>query len=741
MIEKLKDRYIILSVFFVAFGIIMILQLVNLQIIKGEENFEKSQNRLLSDRSIPAPRGNILDRYGVPLATSRQGFSVQIVKTSLKNDDLNEMLLNLTKVLEKNGDDYTRGLAAYLNIDNGNIVYGSALSKLENEADKIEKIKKDVGIEYSDFTAASIEEVFQYFKGKRMFSISDKYSVEEAYKIMTLRFDLLIKGFSPLSPITLATDISRESVAELEERHDDFPGVTTDIMYFRKYNDAQILSHVMGYMRNINLETYKAKKDQGYKINDLIGQSGVELAAEAELRGKSGTRSIEVDMAGRTTKEISEEPPIPGNDVMLTIDTKLQKIALESLERNINWIKSQADGVKNFGDAFAGAAVVLDVNKGEVLAMASYPYYDPAIYLEGAENREAQKLIQEWITDEKNKPMHNRAIQDIYAPGSTYKPLTGIAGLEEGVITKYEKIDDPGKIVIGGWTFTCLEYRMGAPAHGPIALAKALETSCNIYFHRLGDKLGIDKLDKWSKIFGLGEKTGIDIDSGLEAKGTRSNRAFKKETADAINKWIKEDAEKKGQKVDLSKLEYGEWTPADTAQTAIGQLYNAFTPLQLANYVSTIANGGKKFKPYVVSKVIKYDGSIVTEVKPEFEQVPVKAETIEAVKEGMLAVSEGAEGTAQGLFDDVIYEGKKVKVAGKTGTAEIGLPNASSNALYVCYAPADNPKIAVAVVIERGVWGSNAAPVAKDILKEYFKQSDNSGINDSIKTEAVIFTP
>lgn len=729
MKKLLKDRYVILATFFALFGVIMFWQLFNLQVIHGEENYEKSQNRLLSNRSIPAPRGNIMDRYGVPLATSRQGYTVQIVKAYLKTPELNEMLLNLTKVLERNGDNYTRGLAKYLNIENGQIVYGTSLTKIESDVEKIERIKKDVGIEYEDFNPTNPQEVFEYFKGKRMFSISDKYSVEDAYRIATLRFELMIQGFTPQNTIVLASDVSRETVAEVEERHDDFPGVTTELMYLRKYNDAQLASHIVGYIRNIDADTYKAKKDQDYKLTDLIGKAGVELAAESYLKGKDGLKSIEVDTVGRTTKQLSEKSPIPGNDVMLTIDTKLQKVALESLEKNISYIRSQADYKKNFGDAVAGAAVAIDVNNGEVLAMASYPSYDPAVYLEGAENRGAQELIQQWITDGKNRPMANRAIQDIYAPGSTFKPLVGIAGIEEGAIGRYETINDTGTVNIGNKNFICLEYREGAPPHGPIALAKALETSCNIYFHVLGDKLGIDKIDKWSKIFGLGERTGLDIGSGVEAKGIRANKASKKDYAVGVNKFV----------IDSRFKESEEWFPADTAQAAIGQSFNTFTPLQLANYVATLANGGKKYKPHVIKKVVKYDGSVVTETKPEYEQVPVNPATIEAVKEGMLAVAEGAEGTAQGLFDDLTYEGKKVKVAGKTGTAETGIENASSNALFVCYAPADNPKIAVAVVVERGVWGANAAPVAKDILKAYF-ESGSSNISNKVDTNEVVFT-
>ncbi len=705
MIEKLKDRYILLSIFFIMFGIVIMLRLVNLQIVNGADNYEKSQNRLLSDRTIPAPRGNISDRNGVIFATSRLGYTVQIVKTGLNTKQLNEMLLNLTRVLEKNGDSYTRGLARYINIDNGQIVYGTSLDNVE---DKIGKIKKDIGITYKDFTAQTPEEVFEYFKKGNMFGISDEYSSEDAYKIMTLRFELLIRGFSALNPITLASDISQESVAEIEERHDSFPGVTTETMYLRKYSDAAIASHVVGYVNG-----------------DEVGQKGVELSAEELLKGRDGVKNIEIDTVGRTTKELSAKAPIPGNNVIMTIDAALQRTAVESLERNIGLIRSQADGIKNMGDAFSGAAVALDVNSGEVRAMASFPGFEPAIFLEGSENKDAQKLIQQWMTDDANRPMSNRAIQDIYAPGSTYKPITAIAGLEEGVIGRYETINDPGTANIGGMNFICLEFRDYGWSHGPIALSQALATSCNIFFHILGDRTGIDNIDKWAKAFGLGEKTGIDIDSVIEARGIRANRQFKKERADAINKNV----------ADPALREYDVWTPADTAQTSIGQLYNAFTPIQLANYVSTIANGGKKFTPHVIKRIETNEGIIVKETEKTFQQVEMKPETIAAVKEGMIAVTNANDGTAVGLFDDIIVNGNKVNVAGKTGTAETGFTRNSSNALFVCYAPAENPEIAVAVIIERGVWGSNAARVAKDILAAYFNPPVES-IGETIEEPA-----
>lgn len=702
MMEKLKDRYNILAISFILFGIIIISQLVNLQIIHGSDYDEQSQRRLLKERKVSAPRGNIVDRYGVPIAVNRQGFTVQIVDAKLKNDELNDMLLKLVNVFEKNKDTYYKSLNKYLTFNP--IAFGPSIGNSET---KIQKWKSDMVLKTKDIVDISTpEDVFRYFRDVK-FKIGKKYSDEEAYKIMTIRYEILMKGYSTINSLCLAKDVKEETVAQIEERHNEFPGVTTDIEPVRKYLDAQLAAHVIGYVGVIDADKYKELKDT-YDMNDIIGKSGIELAEENDLKGTDGIKTVEEDIRGRQTDEIKGDPAKPGSEVVLTLDMKLQKVAMESLEKNIKEIAAKG-GKNNFGDANAGAVVALDVNNGEVLAMASYPSYDPSIFLAGPENKEAEQAKIDMPKDE-TRPAFNRAIQGTYAPGSTFKPIVAIAGLEEGVITPQTVIYDSGKTTIGGKDFFCLEFKNGSGAHGPLKLAKALETSCNIFFHELGYMTKIENIDKWAKLFGLSEKTGIDI-SG-ENKGILASIEFKKKTFN--------DA----------------WRPADTAQAAIGQLYNSFTPLQLTNYISTLANGGKRYIPHLVKRVVKYDGSLVKETKPEYEQVPVSKDTINAVKEGMVAVTEQVDGTAVEAFRGFPY-----KVAGKTGTAETGNEaNHSSNALFVCYAPAENPQIAVAVVVERGAWGANTAPIARDILAEYFHINNKDDVDDKVQVDDATLT-
>jgi len=708
MKEKLKDRYVIFAIFFITFGIIIIMSLVNLQIIHGKAYDEESQRRLLTEKKVAAPRGNIVDRNGIPIAVNRESNTVNIQYVSMSTAQRNEMFLKLVNIFEKNGDNYKKSLSNYITFNP--IGYGPALK----DEKSIEKWKREMALRDSDIELMTDPEaIFNYLRTKK-FNIDEKYTDEEAYRIMCLRYEILIYQYTNCNPI--ASDVSRQTVAEIEERHSEFPGVTTDVEYKRQYIDGEAIAHVLGYVGAIPEEKLPELKKQGYNMNDIIGITGVEYAAEKYLKGKDGIRQIEQSINGKINTQLklsSSNVMQPGSDVMLTIDMKLQKAAMESLEMRINEIRYKG-GTNNYGDARAGAAVVIDVKTGEVLALASYPTFDPSAFLAGANDKEAQKLISEWINDTTGLiPMFNRAIQGTYAPGSTFKPLTAIAGLEEGVITKDTVFYDGGTWTLppqdGGKTFTCLEYRTLGWAHGPLTLQRAITTSCNLYFYWLGYNTGIDTLNKWARIFGLGEKTGIDIPG--EYKGVLASRESQRQYRNDI------------------------WRPADTCIAAIGQHDNMFTPIQLANYVSTIANEGKKFTPYVIKKIIKYDGTILEEKQPSYEELPVNPETFQIVKAGMVDVAASWEGTAAEAF-----QGFKYTVAGKTGTAETSEPNHSSNALFVCYAPAENPQVAVAVVVERGAWGSNAAFVARDVLDVYFGLAEETQKDDKIIPDEVAYT-
>jgi len=705
--EKLKDRYITLALFFIAFGIAIIYQLVDLQIVNGKKYYEDSRYVTQKEREVIAPRGNIYDRNGVPIATNRQGFTLHIVRTEMENSEFNDMVLQLVNVMEKNGDKFQSTLDKYLTFN--------PITFNNQSEEKIRKWQKDVlGVKESNIMKTP-EEVFKYLRDKK-FEIDEKYTDEEAFKIMRVRHEILLEKwrFDTGNSLCLAKDISWETVAEIEEKNHIFRGISTDVEPIRQYINAEGIAHVLGYVRPISAEEYKELREEGYKNDDIIGKTGIEKQAERYLRGKNGRKKVGVDTNGVLTNDgIVGEPAIPGNDVVLTIDMKLQKVAAESLKNRIEWIRGLG-GEKNFGDADAGAVVVQDVNTGEILAMASYPSYEPSIFLASSDDKEAQEAIKA-LNDPENKETSefNRAIQGVYAPGSTFKPLTAIAALEEGVITPEQEILDSGSLTVpGNKTFRCLEYPVHG--HGYLNLKKALETSCNIYFYDIGMNTTIDKIDKWAKYFGLGELTGIDLPN--ERKGVRANRENK-------------------QKLYKNQVDQI-WRPVNTAMASIGQDDNAFTPIQMVNYISTLANGGKRYTPHLIKRVLKYDGSIVNEATPQYDEIPVKQSTIEAVKKGMIGVTTSIDGTAKEAFKDFPFE-----VAGKTGTAETGRESTqSSNAWFVAYAPADNPQVAVAVVVEKGVWGSYAAYIARDVLTEYFKLDGSEKIDDSIEPFEPVFT-
>ena len=703
MKQFFKDRYTILGIAIVLVFAVIVYQLANIQLIQGENYFTQSQSINLNSRTILAERGNILDRYGVPIAVNSSSYSLMLMRTEISSDELNEILYKLIKILEKNGDDYKKSFSKYLTFNP--IGFGSTIAKSK---DRIKVLKNTTGYPFKDLDQNSTaKDVYNYLKDTA-FKIDRKYTDDEAYKIMTLRFEIM--GYNSLNPV-IAESISTATVAEVEERIDEFPGALVDNVPSRKYVDAQYASHLIGYVRAVDQNDLTAHAEEGYSLNDIIGKSGIERTAEGYLRGTNGYRRIEVDDSGKT-KTISEEAVKPGSDVVLTIDMRLQKAAIDSLEKNLPIIRQRKNS-ENHKDAYSGAVVALDVKTGDVLAMASYPGYDPSIFLADASDKAAQKAITELLMGtSKTTSEFNRAISGTYAPGSTYKPLVGISGLEEGVVDPYTKYLDVGYVDFDGLRLGSIEYRIGRYGLGWVNMVQAIQKSSNPYFYVLGNKTGINNIVKWATRFGLGQKTGIELSD--EAKGTISSRETK------------------------AKTNPDPWTEANTAMSSIGQMDNRFSPIQLANYCATIANGGKRFKPHIIKRVVKYDGSIVTETKPEYEILPVKKQNMAIIQEGMIAVanSEDPGGTASSAFKDLL----PITVAGKTGTAETSDKTHSSNALFICYAPAKNPEIAVAVIVERGVLGAYAAPIAHDVLAQYFDTNGSNPQDSTAKMDIVELT-
>ena len=477
----------------------------------------------------------------------------------------------------------------------------------------------------------------------------------------------------PFEPVRLKIDVGQDVVAKIEERRTELPGVVVEVLPVRNYVHNQLGVHVFGYVSEISEAELVTLAPKGYRAADLIGQSGLERKYDLNLKGVDGGSQIEVDVAGRMVQVLAKKDPLPGQNLVLTLDYRLQKAAEEALDEQLRYLQRQTRHTK----AQAGAVVVLNPKTGEVLALASRPAFDPNQFIGGISTKN-WKLINE----NPFHPMDNRAIAGEYPPGSTFKIVTGTAALELKKVTPEEKIFDSGQ----HWLVP--KTNAAGEALGWINFHVAMSMSDNVYFYEMGNRLGIDALEKYARMFGLGAYTGVDLPG--ESDGLVANRAYKEKNYNE------------------------EWYLAETFDAAIGQGFQLATPLQMAVLVSEIANGGHRYRPHVVGKIMSAKGEIVKTFGPEeIGRIEISPETLKLVRDGLKGVSE-AGGTGAGVFANF-----PVPVAGKTGTAEN--PHGDDHGWFVAYGPFDDPRITVAVIIEQGGYGSSSAgPVARKILETAF---------------------
>ncbi len=687
MEERDSVRINILVGLVVFIGVAFIAELFNLQVVHGAEYREQSENRLVREVKVTAPRGDIYDRHGKVIATNVTSYSVNLYYTKTPKTELNKGLLRLAQILEKNGDSY---------INNFPIDFESmSFTRTEKSAvawKKANKIDED----------ATVDEVIEFYKEK--YEIENE-NIEDVSRIMIMRYEIASNGYSSFKSVTLAKNISETSMLEIEEQITNLPGVAIMTTPTRKYVAEEIASHIVGYTGKISSSELEKRKELGYTQNDIIGKSGIESSMEEFLKGDDGIARIEMDSKGRVTNKEETKESSMGSSVVLTIDLDLQKKAEEVLEKHINDIQD-----KGYKDAKAGSLVVVDVDTSEVLALASYPNYNPEEFTNGISNSEYKK----YFLDE-TRPMYNRAIQGTYSPGSTFKMITAIAAIESGIIGVREAIltngfHDQGHKP-GCWIWN--DYRQ---THGWVNPETALKVSCNYFFYEMGYRMGIDILSKYARMFGLGEKTGIELLG--EAAGTVASREY-------INKLNERDGKNRV------------WMIADTLSASIGQSYNSFSPIQMAYYIATLANGGVKNDLTIIKSVISSSGEeIPTEVidsvvDPKIGKTESKAqdlgisdETIEVVFSGMKSVTGESGGTAYSVFKSF-----PIEVAGKTGTATAS--SSDAHGWFVGFAPYDNPQIAVVCVIEHAGHGSYTAPPVKEVMAEYFGYNTEDITEDS----------
>lgn len=676
-LDKKNVRYNILYILVYIVGIILIFQLFNLQIVHGEEYLQRANSRLTRETKIRAARGNILDCNGNVLAGNEIKYALKIYKSKIDEQNLNTTILNAIFVLEKNGDKYNDDFPININ---------PVSFKYENQ----ERINK--WLEENDLAdGTTAEQALEYFIDE--YSLK-QYSLEEARKIIAVRYGIDVNGYSSMRGYEISPEVCEKSVAQIEEMNHSFPGINIEYRPIRKYYYSSLASHVLGYVGKIGNEEYT--QNEGYELDDYIGKTGIEYVCEKFLKGKDGLKQTDMSIDGTTTGEYITEEAISGSNVMLTIDAKVQQVAEKALKENIEKINNGDYGEKR--EVYAGSVVVLNVKTGEVISMVSYPDFEPQLFVDGISTEKWNEY-----TVKGRSALINRTMQSAYAPGSIFKMVPAIAGLETGKITKDEQIECAG-IYPGGYKPKCWYYTTYGRGHGYLTVSQAIQKSCNCYFYEVGTRIGIDNIEKYATYFGLGQKTNIELPG--EISGTLAGK-------------------KLYEKLDET------WYYGNTLSAVIGQAENNFTPIQMARYIAMLTNGGKKLDLTIIKDIINNQGeSIKTEEVKDYinkrlgiektseENLNIQKENLKTVLEGMQSVTEEG-GTAYSVFKDF-----PIQVGGKTGSAEAG--NDKTNAWFVGFAPYENPEIAVVVLVENGAHGYYSAEVTKEIMEAYF------GLNEEI---------
>jgi len=643
-VKKSQTTLTVLSIILILTILLFTSRVYSVQIDNAGEFVDKTDGATSVLTSVlKAPRGEILDCYGRQIAINRDGYNIVFNKAYVK-DNLNDTILILINLLEKKGHEWKDELpinkkAPYSFIKDGDT----------------EKLIEELELAHYATADNCVKEMIERYE-------LAGYTPAEQRKIMGVRYSMAIADFSISYPFTFAEDIPTALMRKISESSFRLDGVTVEVVPFREYTDTSLAVNLIGTVGPIFKEDWDEYKEKGYSYDDKVGKSGIEKWGEEYLRGIDGEITYRLDNNGNIiSKEVTKEP-IAGKTIMLTIDKNMQRKAQNSLAKTIR--KLQSEG----GTVVAGAAVAVDIDTGNVICGANYPTYDSATM---SKNYEA-------LQKDPTKPLTNRAFQGVYPIGSTIKPAVAIAALQNDLYTQGETIYCKRTYsYFADYSPSCMHY------HGSMNLTTALSKSCNYFFFELGRRVGALSLTDYFKQFGLGVKTGVEVD---DAAG------------------ILLEPESNG---------FG----GDTLQISIGQM-NAFTPLQLACYTSTLANGGTHYKATLIDKVVSYNMSeTYKEFKPEIiNKVKMSEDNLAAVKKGMLSVT--VDGTGRAALGDYA-----IKVGGKTGTSQV--TGKADHSVFVAFAPFDKPEIAISVVLEHGDSGYSAGTIVRDMLDAYFFTSDD----------------
>lgn len=668
-----------IAAIFIVMGLILSLYLMTLYKLQLFDTGADASAAYLSQDvtrkkvTLTANRGAILDRNGVKLVSTRAAYNVTISHATLKDrEDFNQIILDLIHTAVDNGVPYTDTFPV-----TAGAPFSYILDMTKNQKKYLDMYLKnrnyfDVGPEIS---ASEL-----IVKMKEHYGIDYTMNITDARLIIGVRYELELRALFGINPYIFASDVSVDFITLLEEKN--LPGVNIETAAKRQYHTTYA-AHLLGYIGGMSQEEYDTKyKALGYSYNALAGQAGAEYAFESYLHGTDGEQVITTGEDGTVLNVETTKEPAPGNNVFLSIDIGLQEVCEDSLAATIDLIN--ADRLDN-ERVPSGAVVVTDVNTGEVLASVSYPTYDPStISTDFAD-----------LMKNPTHPLYNNATMGIYNPGSTFKMVTALAGLRSGTITPETKVFDSGKFTkYSDREFVCWLYSLAGVGHGDETVVTALRDSCNVFFYTVADMLPSERtLPETAADFGLGSKTGIELAERAGYLPTREN----KERLLGIRNWY----------------------TGDTIQAAIGQSINYYTPMQLAKYTATIASGGVKYPLTLLSNIRSSDFSTIIYQPEHRSEGTVKgSEYIKYLQQGMRLVAK--DGTAAKVFKDYF-----VPVACKTGTtqhANTGGNAKLNNGVFVCYAPADKPEIAIAVVVEKGESGATIMEVAKNIMDYYFRE-------------------
>ena len=678
MDRKIRFRTGVLLSLIAAVIVLYCVRLYKLQLVDTDTALQ-SDRTYTYDTTVAAARGQILDANGQVLVSNRTSYNLSLVNFILFNaDDPNGRLRELIELCARLDVAVTDHLPVSLERP---YAYEPLAEPWQGYFETFCEVRE------LDPTM-SAEQLVRTLKD--LYNLPDDLDDETTRRLVGVRYELDLRYDTygtNLENYIIAYDVPTEQLATILEL--GTPGLSVLNSTERVY-ETDYCAHILGTVGLMDGDEYEYYETLGYPMNAVIGKSGLEQAFEETLHGQDGTLRTTVTASGEIVEQYYLKQPVPGDNVMLTIDLELQMAAEDSLEEVILDLRENGVGGDEEGtDAEGGAVVVMEVDTGKVLACASYPTFNLATYLEDYAALE----------DEPYGPLYNRATQATYAPGSVFKMVTTIAMIDEGGISRYHQIEDEGVYTFyDTYQPRCYYYTNTGLTHGTINVMQALSVSCNYYFFEVGRLTGIDAIDMVSQALGLGEKTGVEL---AEESGYRANPETKA-------RLYADDPDNSG------------WYGGDTLAASIGQSDNRFTPMQLCAYTCALATGGTRYRATFLDRILASDFSSTVQVN-----TPEVAGTLEISDDAMAAVREGmelaaTEGTAASYLADY-----PIAVACKTGTVQHG-SGGSDHASFLLYAPADDPEIAIAVYVEKGAQGGNLSRVTRAVMDVWFSRTDSA---------------